>query len=371
MRRGAIFALALLAACSTRQPLTVRIATFNIQELGAAKLGDPDSAGAGHPQALAAAAIIQRVRPDVLLLNELDHHAAATAGADLGAYARRFEALYLRRGADSLAFPYIYVAPSNTGILSGRDLNQDGVAAGASDLGTRAHGDDSYGFGVYPGQYAMAILSRFPFDSAGSRTFQRFLWRDLPAHLMPEGFYPDSIVAVLRLSSKSHWDVPLIVGGGTLHLLASHPTPPVFDGPEDRNGRRNYDEVGFWARYLDGSEALVDDRGRRGGLAAGSRFAILGDLNASPEGEESRYHGRRSIEQLLRHPLVQDAGPHAPTASFAGGVRVDYVLPSRNLRVVASGLFAPDPARDSLGAAWARTASDHRLVWLDLSLGPR
>ena len=35
----------------------------------------------------------------------------------------------------------------------------------------------------------------------------------------------------------------------TVHFLVSHPTPPVFDGPEDRNGPRNYDEIRFWADY--------------------------------------------------------------------------------------------------------------------------
>ena len=34
-----------------------------------------------------------------------------------------------------------------------------------------------------------------------------------------------------RLSSKSHWDVPLSIGGRTVHFLVSHPTPPVFDDP--------------------------------------------------------------------------------------------------------------------------------------------
>jgi hypothetical protein len=41
---------------------------------------------------------------------------------------------------------------------------------------------------------------------------------------------------VFRLSSKSHWDVPIVIGRKTVHFLVSHPTPPVFDGPEDRNG---------------------------------------------------------------------------------------------------------------------------------------
>ena len=104
-----------------------------------------------------------------------------------------------------------------------------------ADHGSREHGEDCYGFGTYPGQYSMAVLSRLPIDLAAARTFQRFLWRDLPDHHMPPGYYSEEVLEIFRLSSKSHWDLPIQVGSHTLHLLASHPTPQVFDGDEDRS----------------------------------------------------------------------------------------------------------------------------------------
>ena len=49
-----------------------------------------------------------------------------------------------------------------------------------------------------------------------------------------------------------------------MHVLVSHPTPPTFDGPEDRNGLRNADEIAFWKQYVAvATPALVDDAGRR------------------------------------------------------------------------------------------------------------
>jgi len=63
----------------------------------------------------------------------------------------------------------------------------------------------------------------------------------------------------MRLSSKSHWDVPVNTPNGPLHIYASHPTPPVFDGPEDRNGLRNADEIRFWSLYLNGT-SFTDDQ---------------------------------------------------------------------------------------------------------------
>lgn len=97
-------------------------------------------------------------------------------------------------------------------------------------------------------------------------------------------WYSQEEQAVLRLSSKSHWDVPIQIDGKTIHVLASHPTPPVFDGLEDRNGKRNYDEIRFWADYVTPGKGdyIYDDQGRVGGLTPGSSFVIMGDQNADP-----------------------------------------------------------------------------------------
>lgn len=347
----------------------VRIAAFNIWELSTAKLLTLDSAGRGSdPQALAAARVLQRVRPDVVLLNEIDHDYAHPD--DLALNARRFVEHYLAHGEAPIDYPHVFAAPSNTGLLTGLDLDGNGVVATDAHRGERLHGDDSFGYGTYPGQYAMAVLSRYPIDTTAVRTFQRFLWKDLPGHVIPSGWYSQAALEIFRLSSKSHWDVPVVIGVDTLHLLASHPTPPVFDGAEDRNGRRNHDEVGFWVRYLDGSDAIHDDDGRRGGLAAGAPFVVLGDLNAPPDQEPPHYGGGPAIRQLLDDPRIQDPPGHQgrPTAFFNRATRPDYVLPSRDLTVLDSGVFWPDSTTDPAGAALAAAASDHRLVWVDLTV---
>jgi len=234
--------------CMTLLPLhaqqRLRLATFNAslyrdsQGQLANDLSTPDD-----KQAQNIAEIIQRVRPDVLLLNEFDYDGG-------GRTARLFRRHYLMRGqhgAKPIFYRYFYVAPSNTGILSGFDLNRDGQVTLP---------DDGLGFGEFPGQYAFVIFSRYPL--AVPRTFRYFRWRDLPGALLPidpatgRMYYTQEELAVLRLSSKNHIDLPVWVGKKVIHLLASHPTPPTFDGHEDRNGRRNHDEIRFWAEYLEG-----------------------------------------------------------------------------------------------------------------------
>ena len=75
---------------------------------------------------------------------------------------------------------------------------------------------------------------------------------------------------------------------------------PVFDGPEDRNGRRNHDEIRLLADYITPAKSsyLTDDQGVRGGLAEEAAFVILGDMNADPHDGASRSHAAR---QLLEH----------------------------------------------------------------------
>ena len=73
-----------------------------------------------------------------------------------------------------------------------------------------------------------------------------------PGHAGPTDWYNADELAIFPLSSKSHWDVPIDIDGTVVHFLVSHPTPPVFDGPEDRNGTRNADEIRLWADYISG-----------------------------------------------------------------------------------------------------------------------
>jgi hypothetical protein len=111
----------------------VRVATFNIQELDREKIFQRDESGIGtHPQARAAATIIQRIRPDVIVLNEVDHYWEQGVRG-LSAYAHRFVDFYLKTGEAPLDYPYVLIAPNNTGVLSGLDLNGDGKVATEAD----------------------------------------------------------------------------------------------------------------------------------------------------------------------------------------------------------------------------------------------
>ncbi len=390
---GAVgFGLCLLCGLAAfAEAAMIRAATFNcsLNRPTAGRLAE-DLSGGGDEQARNVAEIIQRVRPDILLLNEFDYDRQGEA-------VRLFQREYLAAGQGGqrpIEYPYYYTAPVNTGAASGLDLDRDGRADGPGD---------AFGYGQFEGQYGMVLFSRFPIQRSAVRTFQRFLWKDMPGALLPDeeaveaagDWYSRQALAVFRLSSKSHWDVPIEIGGAVLHVLASHPTPPVFDGPEDRNGRRNHDEIRFWTDYLtpERSEYIYDDRGLFGGLSAEALFVICGDLNADPVDGDGL---REGISGLLAHRRVRDVRPAskgaAEAAALQGGVnsdpigppeldtyqsrpglppgnlRLDYVLPCRTLEVIKAGVFWPEKADplSSLTAGPPYASSDHRLVFVDL-----
>jgi 3-phytase len=132
-------------------------------------------------------------------------------------------------------------------------------------------------------------------------------------------------------------------------------------------------------------------------------FVIAGDQNSDPLDGDSV---PGAIQQLLDHPrvnttvtprsdgaveasvlqaganLLHRSDPQFDTADFAdtapGNLRADYVLPSRNLRIVDSGVFWPVRTSELFrltgvfDLAWIAAGgfptSDHRLVWVDVTV---
>lgn len=385
-----LFGSASMAMANTDKNLatSLRIATFNVS-MEALNYVDyqsnetPMASGeelkkalsTNHLQIRNIAEIIQKVNPDIILLNEFDHL------NDNHQTLKHFINNYLSISQNDntpVNYPYFYQGPVNTGVLSEHDLNGDSIKKSAPA--------DAYGFGYFPGHFAMALLSKYPINTDDIRTFQYFKWKDMPNALMPidpetnRPWYSNKTWSDFRLSSKSHWDIPVNINGKTLHVLASHPTPPVFDGPEDRNGKRNHDELRFWVDYLTPSAAnyIYDDNNSFGGLAHDKAFVLLGDLNASSVDGNAI---PTAIKRLTSHPRVNDPLPkssgakvHTPENAHAANhtafwrMRADYVLPSKTqLTTVNSGVFWPENHHKDFRLIKDRAASsDHRLVWVDV-----
>ncbi|WP_420326980.1 endonuclease/exonuclease/phosphatase family protein [Mameliella sp.] len=260
--------------------------------------------------------------PDILLLTDIDYDAGQ---ATLG----KLRDLLLDQG---LRYSHLFALRPNTGMATGLDIDGDGYRGGPRD---------AQGFGWFAGQGGMALLSRYPVELGADHS--ALLWKDVPdSAIAPD----DPAQDVQRLSSSAHWALRVATPEGGLTLLTLAATPPVFDGPEDRNGRRNRDEVLLWTHALDGKLGSVPD----------APVVVIGNLNLDP----ARGNGlQAAARRVLEHARLQDPMPDAETVTWdsTGPMRVSYVLPDRQLSVIDSGVTPPSP---DLGP--------HGLVWVDLTL---
>ena len=186
--------------------------------------------------------------------------------------------------------------------------------------------------------------------------------------------------------------MPVEIGNHVVHTLSAHPTPPAFDGEEQRNVLRNHDEIRLWADYVHPGRGdyIYDDDGEHGGLHASASFVILGDYNADPCVGDAV---PGAIEQLLDNPRVNDRDtpasdgaverhaeaddpplercppePQYHTADFGWTARVDYALPSSNLQIQDSRVFWPTSDDEYAEIA---ASSDHHLVSVDVRVPTR
>lgn len=342
-----------LAAWPVWAETIIRIATFNTElHRNGPGLLLRDILSEEDPQVEAVAKIIARTMPDIIALQGIDYDHDLSA---LGALRSRIEHY-------GHYMPHIFAARPNTGMSTGLDLDDDGRLGRARD---------AQGYGEFAGQGGMAVLSRFPIAEDEVQDFSARLWRDMPdALLRLEDGTPllsNDVAGVQRLSTVGHWDVPIVVEEERLHLLTFHASPPVFDGTEDRNGRRNHDEIIFWLHYLDGAIGVPPE----------GKFILAGDANLDPKDGDGR---KEAILRLLSDERVVDpqplrkgdvtqgegqrGDPRLDTVDWPGpepgSLRVSYILPSATLEVRDSGIVA-DAEEGHIA-----TASRHRLVWVDL-----
>ena len=331
-----------LCTADITQAETLRVATFAapLSRDGPGLLLRDIQKG-DSPEIIAIQDIIAHTAPDILALTDFDYD---LDGLALAAFAASF--------ADP--YPHVFALRPNAGMATGLDLDANGRLGEARD---------AQGYGRFAGDGGMAILSRFPIMAGQVTDLSDVLWKDLPDATLPQiagkPFLNTEVQARLRLSSAGHWIVPVAVPDGPpLAVMIFDATPPVFDAEEDMNGLRNRDELRLWDLVLDG----------RFGPAPQS-FVIAGNANLDPNGGDGY---RQAMVDFLALASLQDPLPDQPTADWpddgAGDLRVSYVLPSHDWRIVNAGIFWPgldDPDRVLLGDD-GLAAGPHRLVWVDI-----
>lgn len=277
-----------------------------------------DLVKASDAQITAIEPAIAQADADVLVLTDFDFDANGHAADALIANLEHHGTLYR----------HSFALEPNAGQATGLDLDGNGK---------KGEPRDAQGYGRFLGDGGLLILSRCPLALAEDHSAR--LWRDLPLTRMPPET-PDAIKAVQRLSSSGHWVLDVDCGP-TFQLAVFAATPPVFDGEEERNDRRNADEITLWTTWAS---------------LRPTPFVIAGNANLDPHKGEG-YH--EAIISLLELPTLQDPLPDLDTAFWppekGGNLRVSYVLPSTQFDILDAGIIH----NTQIGA--------HALVWIEIS----
>jgi endonuclease/exonuclease/phosphatase family metal-dependent hydrolase len=112
-------------------------------------------------------------------------------------FQQRYLEVAQANGGAALHYPHRYLAPVNTGVPSGLDLDGNGETDGIG----RDRGNDAWGYGLHPGQYGMLVLSRFPISDYENR---------------------DISVAGSENRGMLHCQIALPEPHGTLHVICVH-----------------------------------------------------------------------------------------------------------------------------------------------------
>ena len=306
------------------------------------------------PQILASLRVVAHADADAIVLADFDYDAGLAA---LNAYADRL-----------IGYPYRFAIAPNRGVQTGLDADNDGR------LGEP---EDAQGYGRFAGDGGLAVLSKWPIAVSDVQDFSHLSWRELDSSLAPGTVSP-----IQRLSTTGHWIVPIkLPEKQTLTLMVWHATPPVFDGPDDLNGKRNHDETALWLQLLNGHLSEAPQ----------TPYVLAGISNLDPVDGDGI---NTALNALLTHPAIADPRPQSLGAVRAaqsdggvnaahkgdpaldtvnwpdtddrpGNLRVTLALPSRDLTVAQSGVLWPDDLSKPLSRD-VEMASRHRLVWLDL-----
>ena len=337
---------------------------------------------------------IQKTRPDVLLITDID---TDTHVADI------FKDQYLAeaqtdgeagsKDLSPLDYRYVYAASTNAGVQSGADLNGNGSTG---DPG------DAFGVGHFEGQRSMILYSRYPIKQDEVRTFNNLIWSELPGSSLDTEKYSKLVRSVLPLNSTSLWDVPLDVEGETVHVVATGLTP---DQGEGADADRRLDQLRFLNMYLSDSDELrdlTDDAGAYGGLEQEANAVVLGALGPDLESldenvGQKRQDAAEELETFLDSGELDVAKPSSAGAQceddaspqirtildfvcatqyatrIGGGTsRSDYVAAANGSTVSKSGIEAAMSRavaeKSSAGTSSASSAGARRMVWADVTL---
>lgn len=310
----------------------LRVATLDVN-LSAELPGElaTQLSGGQDPRAQQAATAIGQSHADVLLLTDFDADEQAL---------RIFNDEYLRQAQPDTAesdYPYRYVGPSNKGVPSGADLDQDKIVGGAAD---------AWGRGEFPGQGSMVLLSKHPIDQERIKTVTELRWADMPDSAIAEAKLSETVVSAMPVMESGLWDIPVQVAGQEIRVIAVR-VDRDQDNAHYAQPRRG-DQLNVIGDWVAAADYLRSDNGAK--PPTDGAYVVLGELGQGTAQNSS-------VDRLLEKIGVAEQGVHDES---------NYILPDNELEILrhgSIGLTAPEATGTEPASP---TGATTELLWSDL-----
>ncbi len=319
---------------------TIKIVHYNIKEMDSTKI--QKGLRGENEQLNFAKNIVKNLNPDILSLNEIQFDFPNIPTKDFKSKGKNVH--YLAEIFD-MSFESTAFFPANTGMLS-RAKNGKYILHPTQE--DREKYADLVNFGMFPGQYSMAGIFKYPLIEV--KNFKRLPWRvfnrkiDLTPYADANG---KPLPKNMSLFDKNFTVATLNIEGKEVHIVLFHTVPAFgFGNPKTPNFERNRDQIQFLKWYLTAKKMKFGIQ-----PIGGKTFIAMGDWNVDPE---SKNPGAKVLKSLLKthQPWIKDKVITYRGSSFNPGgwtAQLDYILFSKDITVKAAGVYDPDSNYKDLG----------------------
>jgi len=322
-----------LNSCSTNVSLTV--AHYNIKELSTKKILDKND-----QQVISAIKVLKTIKADILSLNEIQYDIKNTPTQGLPGGGKNIKRLESRGKIFSPGDWYDFLFPSNTGERARKMKNGD-YAQVPNHKGRGLA--DPYNFGLFPHQYSMGLMSKYPVIS--HVFFKKLKWRDVFPNREIKEFLDNSgqkIKDDIELFDKGFADVVLKIGSREVHVILLHTTPAYHFGNEKTpNYARNADQLKFLEWYLTGeTRGEINQNLGILPLEKNDFFIALGDWNLDWRSQGSEGHLiLNSIFSKTTRATNHSLYTYEKEGFSNGNLKLslDYIVVSNNIKVTKMG----------------------------------
>ena len=323
----------------------ITVVHYNIKELTSSKLRSPNT------QLYHVKKVLNSMDFDILSVQEMQYDLPGIPDRSFTSKGKNMEILLNFLGLQREHF-YISFSPANTGKKAKRKKNGN-YYSDAKDPIARTFADP-FNFGLFPGQYSSALVSRFPRKKKKELVITHLPWRQFNPNINLDAFktsFGHSLPKDIQLFDKNFTDLTVSIAGKEVHIISLHAVPSFgFGNKLTSNFKRNEDQLRFLEWYLTGHTDIEVSLPHIKSIA-GKPFIAVGDWNIDPS---SPYPGSTVLNRLFSKANIwmnpPDRTYEGPT--FAPGAMkktFDYIAFSNHFELISSGIYGNNDRRIEFG----------------------